>query len=148
MSDSWKGEGVYVKANASINGDALMVILTVQSTNPDKRINYQSWGDSGATVTDSKGNRLKSRNHDLDLMLVRGKSSGPVDADNPRYDITFFDLPVSTADYVTLELDGRNVERRGTTIRLRVTKDDWTEKVKGGKPSAKDSTTKRSSPDK
>ena len=134
ISDTWEGEGVFVRAVPSIiTDDVLLILVEVRSTYADKRINYRSWADMGMSVTDSKGNRLASHNHDLDIMILRSKlaevqtassGSGPIDPDRPRFDFLYFDLPISSAESVTVELSGRNVGS-SRTIKLRLTKEQW-----------------------
>lgn len=139
---SAKSDGVTVAVDQAILVDVetLLVVVAVSTENVDKKINFRSWRELGTSRgvvgKDSKGNRCLAKPFDLllDGMLRQrlteqrradiGWGTGPVTEDKPRGDMLLFDPPVKTADYLDLELDAKNVEKKGT-IRLRIPRSMW-----------------------
>lgn len=117
-SEIWEEDGVRLRGEAFRKDDLLVVRILVQSTIPDKRINFRSWAN-GCTATDSKGNKLMpqdtaraARLYDTIASQTPNifTGSGTVDSGGrDRIDILIFDGPVLAADGVEVELEGKNV---------------------------------------
>lgn len=115
---SWSRDGCNVSIDGSVDANSLIVIITVTTVDPAKRISFSTWHlhPEWVKLTDDSGRRYHIRH--VDETTALGMVPGLVTADRGRADALHFDIP-STVKYLDLDLDAIAVERTGV-IRVRI----------------------------
>ncbi len=112
---------------AGESADALLIVnLGIGTTNPNRKIDYQTWAGQDisikrdfATISDNNSNHYKRIGFGFSNDPIGRTDSNSIYPDKPVTDVLVFEVPLKTAEFLTIELPASNVGEKGF-FRIRI----------------------------
>lgn len=99
-------------------GPHLILKLQMSTTNPHRKTSYQTW--AGQQMSFNRDYAILIDNHDNTYKMIAGHKtpnarteSDSIYPERPLTDVLIFEVPLKSADFLTLDLPASNVNEKG-----------------------------------